>query len=311
MFVCCFVVCFAGGEDASGLPSLSGAASPAIDRTPKMYIGGAQKRPDGAYSLPVTSADGGAVLGQVGDGNRKDIRDAVAAAHKAAPGWGKRAAYNRSQICYYIAENLSARQAEFAARLAAMTGCSEEEGVAEVEASIDRLFTYAAWADKYGGNVQETPLYGVTMSIHEPTGVIGVVCPKKNPLLGFVSLVAPAVVRGNTVVVVPSEDHPLAATDLYQVLDTSDLPGGVINIVTGEGDVLAKTLSEHQDVDAMWYFGSAEGSFNVERLAAGNVKRTFVSYGHERDWFDKVQGEGEEFLREAVEVKNIWVPMGE
>ena len=133
-----------------------------------------------------------------------------------------------------------------------MTGCTQAEGLKEVEASIDRLFTYAAWADKYGGSVQETPLYGVTMAIHEPVGVIGMVCPKENPLLGFVSMVAPAVVRGNTVVVVPSEDHPLAATDLYQVLDTSDLPGGVINILTGEGDVLAKTLSEHQDVDSVW-----------------------------------------------------------
>lgn len=236
----------------------------------------------------------------------------------------------------------SAREAEFSDRLVAMTGCTQAEGLKEVEASIDRLFTYAAWADKYGGSVQETPLYGVTMAIHEPVGVIGMVCPKENPLLGFVSMVAPAVVRGNTVVVVPSEDHPLAATDLYQVLDTSDLPGGVINILTGEGDVLAKTLSEHQDVDSVWcvlvvvvvlrswvcgavsnvcacwparcfvcrYFGDAEGSYHVERASAGNVKRTFVSYGHKRDWFNKQQGEGEEFLRESVEVKNIWVPMG-
>jgi len=187
-----------------------------------------------------------------------------------------------------------------------MTGCSLDEGVREVEASISRLFTYAAYADKYGGEVQETPLYGVVTSVYEPLGVIGIACPNKHPLLGFVSLVAPAVVRGNTCVVVPSEDHPLSATDLYQVLDTSDLPDGVINIVTGETDVLTKTLAEHQHVDGMWYFGSASGSYHVERLSAGNLKCTMVNYGLERDWYDAAQGEGA-----ATEVKNIWVPMGE
>jgi aldehyde dehydrogenase (NAD+) len=237
-----------GGEQTSGG---SNAGLPAIDRTAKMYIGGSQKRPDGAYVLSIQTASG-EVLSQVGDGNRKDIRDAVEAAHKAAPGWGKRAAYNRSQILYYIAENLSARQSEFAERIATMTGVTHEEGMKEVTASIDRLFHYAAYADKYGGVIQETPLYGLTCAINEPAGVIGICCPETPSLLGFVSLVAPAVVRGNTVVVIPSEKHPLVATDLYQVLDTSDLPGGVINIVTGQTDVMAKTLVEHQHVDAMW-----------------------------------------------------------
>ena len=120
----------------------------------------------------------------------------------------------------------------------------------------------------------------------------------------------PAVVRGNAVVVVPSEKHPLCATDLYQVLDTSDLPGGVINIVTGQRDVLSRTLVEHQEVDSMWYFGDAKGSYHVEHASAKNMKRTFCDYGIPRDWFDKHQGEGHEFLHEAVEVKNIWIPMG-
>jgi len=295
-----------GGDDK--MPSLGDI--PAIDRTPKMYVGGAQKRPDHSYVRPVYAPDG-SIIAQVGDGNRKDIRDAVEAAHKAWPDWGKRAAYNRAQILYYIAENLNIREGEFADRIGAMTGKSREDSLREVEASISRLFTYAAYADKYGGEVQETPLYGVVNSVFEPVGVVGIACPEENPLLGFVSLVSPVVVRGNTCIVVPSQKHPLSATDLYQVLDTSDLPGGVINIVTGETDVLTKTLVEHQDVDSVWYFGSASGSYHVERLSAGNMKRTFVNYGHKRDWFDAAQGEGREFLREATEVKNIHIPMGE
>lgn len=283
---------------------------PQVDRTPKMYIGGVQKRPDNAYSMPVIAAASGEVLGHVGHGSRKDIRDAVEAAHKAAPGWGKRAAHNRAQVCFYIAENLAAREKEFIERIQEMTGGRASEAEQEVEASISRLFTYAAYADKYGGRVQETTLYGMTAQINEPVGVVGIACPKAFPLLGFVSLVAPAVVRGNTVVAIPSQDHPLAATDLYQVLDTSDLPGGVINIVTGDSDYVAKTLTEHQHVDAMWYFGGARGSEHVERISGGNMKRTFVDHGLQRDWLDRSQGEGEEFLIEASEVKNIWVPMG-
>eukprot|EP00501_MAST-03F_sp_TOSAG23-6_P002539 GSMAST32.ASY1.ANO1.2678.1 assembled CDS len=274
---------------------------PTIDRTPKMYIGGKQKRPDGCYVKPIYSFDGH-LLDQVGEGNRKDIRNAVEAARNAKPGWGKRAAHNRAQILYYIAENLNIRREEFGERIAHMT---------EVDAAIDRLFTYGAYADKYGGNVQETTLYGLTVSINEPVGVIGIICPDKQPLLSFVSLVAPAVVRGNTVVAVPSQKCPLAATDLYQVFDTSDLPGGVVNIVTGETDPLAKTLVEHQHVDAIWYHGSAEGSYHVERLSSGNMKRTVVNYGRDRDWFDEKQGAGESFLMDSTEVKTIWVPMGE
>jgi aldehyde dehydrogenase (NAD+) len=267
------------GTAEAALPShIPGDGKDSIDRTPKMYIGGKQKRPDANYSLPVYSASGG-LMGQVGDGNRKDVRDAVEAAHAASGGWGKRAAHDRAQIMFFIAENLHARFEEFSQRIASMTGCSVADGEREVEASISRLFTYAAWADKYGGSIQETPLYGLTACINEPVGVIGIACPEKNPLLSFISLVAPAVVRGNTVVAIPSEKHPLSATDLYQVLDTSDLPGGVINIVTGQTDVITKTLAMHQDVDAMWYFGSAKGSYHTELESARNMKRTFVSYG--------------------------------
>lgn len=292
-----------------GIPS--GDGLPSIDRTPKMYVGGKQARPDGQYSVPVLAADG-RVMGQVGNGNRKDVRNAVEAAHAVSGNWGKRSAHDRSQILFYIAENLSIRRQEFGGLIKDMTGCSEEDALGEVDASISRLFYYAAFSDKYGGRVQETTLYGLTAQINEPIGVIGIACPDEHPLLGFVSLVAPAVVRGNSVVALPSEKHPLSATTLYQVLDTSDLPGGVINILTGNSEHLTKNLVTHEDVEAMWYFrGDAEGSFHVENLSAGNMKRTFTDYGSARNWLDNMAGEGEEFLIEASQSKSIWVPMGE
>ncbi len=282
--------------------------APAIDRTAKLYIGGKQVRPDGNYSRAVLGPKG-QIVGYVGDGNRKDIRNAVEAAHKAR-GWADRTPHHRAQILYYIAENLAARADEFAGRLRAMTGVSKKAADREVEAGIRRLFTYAAWADKFGGTVQETTLHGFVVAYHDDLGVIGIACPDEAPLLAFVSLVAPAIARGNTVVVIPSESHPLAATDLYQVFDTSDLPGGVVNIVTGARDHLTRTLVEHDDVDAMWYFGDATGSREVEARSTGNMKRTWVSYGQARDWFDPAQGEGEVFLRQAVQVKNVWIPSG-
>jgi aldehyde dehydrogenase (NAD+) len=293
-----------------------------------MYIGGKQVRPDGAYTLTVlglgtprtergATRPAGAklkIVGQVGDGNRKDIRNAVEAAHaviEAKQGWAMRHGYNRSQILYFIAENLDARNAEFATRIVQMTGCTKKLGQAEVDAAVERLFTYAAWADKYGGNIQETTLRGITVAVNEPMGVIGIACPDEYPLLGFVSLMAPAIARGNTVVMIPSQRFPLSATDFYQVLDTSDVPGGVVNIVTGDRDHLTKTLVQHEDVDAVWYFGSAEGSYHVEDESTANMKRTWVGYGLPRDWMDREQGEGHEFLHEATQVKNIWVPTGE
>ncbi len=279
-----------------------------IDRTAKLYIGGAQKRPDGNYTRAVL-APSGARVGQAGDGNRKDIREAVEAAHKAK-NWAYYAPHNRAQILYYIAENLSARRDEFARRITMMTACETSLAEREVEAAIDRFFFWAAFADKSGGAVQETTLRGLVAAIHEPIGVIGIACPDARPLLAFTSLLAPAISRGNTVVCLPSPLYPLSATDLYQVFDTSDLPAGVVNIVTGERDHLVKTLVEHEDVDSLWYFGSAEGSRQVEARSASNMKRTWVNYGVERDWFDPDQGAGAEFMQESIQVKNIWAPSG-
>ncbi len=287
------------------------AASPlargeSVDRTAKLYIGGKQARPDSGYSIRVIGA-GNAIVGEVGEGNRKDIRNAVEAARGAAGSWSRVSGHGRGQILYYIAENLSARADEFAARLKSLTG---KDGRAEVEATIARLFTYGAWADKWDGQVHQTPIRGVTLAMHEPVGVIGIAADDAHPLLGFLSLVAPAIAAGNTVVAVPSERHPLAVTDFYQILETSDLPGGVVNIVTGHRDELAKTLADHDDVDAIWYRGSADGVRMCELASTGNMKQSWCE-AFARDLLKGEQGEGREYLRRATHVKNIWIPYGE
>ncbi|WP_286789526.1 aldehyde dehydrogenase family protein [Thioclava sp. UBA3469] len=276
-----------------------------IDRTAKLYVGGKQARPDSGYSYQVKG--GKAVVGLAGLGNRKDIRNAVEAAHKAK-GWGKATGHNRAQVLYYIGENLSARGAEFAARLESF-GASRKAAEAEVETAVERCFWYAAQADKFDGAVHATKSEFVTLAMNEPIGVMGLVAPTAQPLLGAISLVLPAIAMGNRVVLVPSQTHPLAATDLYQVLDTSDVPGGVVNIVTGPRDELAKTLAAHDGVDAMWYFGNAEGSQMVEAQSAGNLKQTWVEADDARDWGARA-GQGRLFLDRATQVKNIWVPYG-
>jgi aldehyde dehydrogenase (NAD+) len=283
-------------------------ALPPVDRTPKLYIGGKQARPDSGYALPVLDATGHRVA-EVGRGNRKDIRNAVEAAHQAEEGWARATAHSRAQVLYYFAENFSIRAREFITRLAALTGQEAPLAAAEVAAAVQRAFTYAAWADKYDGRVHATPFRNVTLAMNEPIGVLGLVAPDDAPLLGFLSLVLPAVAMGNTVVAVPGERWPLLATDLYQVFDTSDVPGGVINIVTGTRKELLPTLAAHDDVDGLWLFGSKPEVTEAEKLSAGNMKRTWCEWTP-RDWLDPRAGEGEEFLREATQVKNIWVPYG-
>lgn len=285
------------------------ASSDAIDRTAKNYVGGKQARPDGGYSYSVIGKSG-AVIGEAGIGNRKDIRNAVEAAAKA-DGWGGVTAHNRAQVLYYLGENLDARRAEFEALLIDSTGASAKAASAEFDATLRRIFYYAAQSDKFDGAVHSTKSRHVTLALNEPWGVMGIVCPDEMPLLSFVSLVLPAIAMGNRVVVVPSTRHPLVATNLYQVLDTSDVPGGAVNIVTGERDLLAKTLAEHDEVAALWYVGSAEGSAMVEKASCGNLKATWVNAGRARNWMDARQGQGRDYLRRATQVKNIWLPYGE
>ena len=282
--------------------------SPSLDRTPKLYIGGKQTRPDSGYSMTIKDVRGDEA-GLVGLGNRKDIRNAVEAAQKAQPGWSLATAHLRAQVLYYLGENLSARSAEFGERIHALTGAPPEDAAREVEAAISRVFTWAAWADKWEGDVHNTPFRNVTLAMKEPIGAMAIVCPEAPSLLGFLSAVLPPVALGNTVIAVPSERWPLLATDCYQLFDTSDLPGGVINIVTGKRDELAAVLAAHDDVDAMWYWGSGDGSATVEKLSAGNMKRTWVNHGKSLDWYGSA-AENEAFLREATQVKNIWIPYG-
>ncbi len=289
--------------DGAG-PIRSNDHSPPIDRTPKLYIAGKQARPDSGYALPVHD-DKGRVIGEVGRGNRKDIRNAVEAAH-AASSWARATAHNRAQVLYYIGENLSARAGEFASRLKQSSG---RAGRREVDAAIERCFSYAAWADKYDGAVHHTPLRNVTLAMPEPVGVIGIVAPDELPLLSFVSLVLPAIAMGNRVVACPAETAPLVITDLYQVFDTSDLPGGVVNIVTGLRRELLPTLAGHDDVDAIWVFGTQGQCAEAETVSAGNMKRTWTEWTV-RPWFAADAGEGPAFLRQATQVKNIWVPYG-
>lgn len=289
-------------EVAATVPSLG------IDRTAKMYIGGKQKRPDGGYSMTIKNPSG-QYIGEVSKGNRKDIRNAVEAAHGNKK-WAGLTGHSKAQILYYLAENLEIRKTEFVNRLVQMTGRVKKEAQAEVEASIDRLFTYAAYADKYDGRVHHTTHKNVTLAMPEALGVMAIVCPDDFPLLGFISTVIPAITMGNNVVVVPSEKYPFSATDLYQVLETSDMPGGTINIVTGNKDELADVLSKHDDVDGIWYFGSKEGSKMVELNAVENMKRTWTNYGKFTDWNNPETSVGEDLLRRASEIKNIWIPYG-
>src|SRR5579859_6905054 len=279
-----------------------------IDRTAKLFIGGKQVRPDSGYSLPVHAPDG-TLVGEVGEGNRKDIRNAVEAA-RAAQKWSQASTHNRAQVLFYLAENLAIRADEFARQLVIRNGAAEAAAHAEVEAAVARLFTYAAWADKFDGAVHTPPLRGVALAMHERLGVIGIACPDEAPLLGFVSLAAPALAMGNRVVVLPSAASPLTVTDFYQVAETSDVPAGVLNIVTGERGALLPALAKHDDVDAVWCFGNAANSTLVERESIGNLKRTFVDHGRQFDWFDR-SSEGRPFLRQAVQVKNIWIPYGD
>jgi aldehyde dehydrogenase (NAD+) len=282
-------------------------STPAIDRTVKLYIGGKQTRPDSGYSMEVHSADG-RLLGEASLGNRKDIRNAVEAARKAEA-WAKATSHNRAQILYYCAENLSQRRDEIIRGLTTVVGA--KQAAAELDLSVERIFSYAAWADKFDGAVHNPPFRNIAIAMNEPLGTIGIVCPTEAPLLGFLSLVLPAVAMGNTVVAVPSESYPLITADLYQLFDSSDVPGGVVNIVTGYASQLLKTLAEHDDVDAIWSFVDEAGAIAAKAMSVGNLKQVWTNEGRAIDWFNPKLAEGRWFLEHATQVKNIWVPYGE
>jgi aldehyde dehydrogenase (NAD+) len=296
-----------GAPTLGNLEASTDTSGPAIDRTVKLYIGGKQARPDSGYSMPVRATDG-RLLGEAPLGNRKDIRNAVEAARKA-DSWAKATAHNRAQVLYYCAENLAQRREAVARNLAAVVG--EEQAAKEVELGIERIFSYAAWADKFDGAVHNPPFRNIAIAMNEAIGTVGVICPHDAPLLGFLSLTMPLLAMGNTVIGVPSERYPLIAGDLYQVFDTSDLPAGAVNIVTGYVSQLLKTLAEHDDVDAIWCCGDDATVATAKAMSTGNLKQVWTNEGRAIDWFDGKQGEGRWFLEHAVQVKNIWVPYGE
>jgi aldehyde dehydrogenase (NAD+) len=256
-----------------------------------MYIGGKQARPDGGLSIEIGDQE-------VGRGNRKDIRNAVEAAINAQKGWSTTTPNLRAQILYYLAENLEAARDQVGATVA------EEE----FEAAVQNAFTFAAKADKYDGLVHPAPFKGVVYTQNEAIGVIAIVCGDDMPLAGLLATVTAAMAMGNAVVAIPSETNPLPAVELYRILDTSDVPGGVVNIVTGRHSELVSTLAEHDGVDSIWYFGEEFGA-DVERLSVGNLKQTWVKTGI--DWQTKPTKQPDLLLRHAMQVKNVWTPVGE
>jgi aldehyde dehydrogenase (NAD+) len=285
----------------------SAANGDSIDRTVKLYIGGKQVRPDSGYSFECRDPKG-KLLGEAPLGNRKDIRNAVEAASQAGQ-WSNSTAHNRAQVLYYLAENLSQRSQEISTRLAAVVG--KRQATRELNLATQRLFTYAAWTDKYEGSVHSPPFRNISVAMNEPLGTVGVICPEQAPLLGLLSLVLPLVAMGNRVVAVPSVAYPLIAGDLYQVFETSDLPGGVINLVTGRPAELMKVLAEHDDVAALWCYGETSLCAGAKRLSAGNLKQVWTNEGRQIDFFTERHGEGRWYLDHACQVKNIWVPYGE
>ncbi|HEY8302265.1 MAG TPA: aldehyde dehydrogenase family protein [Jatrophihabitans sp.] len=280
----------------------------AVRKTYKLYIGGAFPRSESGRSYPVSTPKG-ELLAHAAQASRKDVRDAVVAARKAFGGWSKATAYNRGQILYRIAEMLEGRRAQFADELAAAEGGSARAALALVDEAIDRWVYYAGWPDKYAQVAGSTnPVAGpyFTFSLPEPTGVVGVLAPQESALLGLVSVLAPVIATGNTAVVVTSQERPLPAVSLSEVLATSDLPGGVVNVLTGRTAELAPWLSAHRDVNAIDLTGAAPSERReLEIAAADNVKRVFVP--RESGWADDP---GTTRLAAFVETKTVWHPIG-
>lgn len=294
----------AGSVDTAPRPSRD-----RIDRTRKLWIGGAQKRPDGGYSLTVTDPAGTPVA-EVPRGNRKDVRNAVEAAARARAGWGGSNGHLRAQILYFLAENLSVRGDEFAHELIRCAGADESDARAEVEAAVRTLFTYAAWADKHDGRVHSTPFRNVTFAMNEPVGTVAIRCADRAPLAGVAGPLAAALSQGNVAVVVLPERFPVPGLDLVQVMETSDIPSGAVNIISGIHREVIPTLAAHDDVDQVWDFVADGLSGETERLSAGNLKRVWVDREGAVNWRAPSGRDGELLLRKGTRVKNIWVPYG-
>ena len=290
------------------LPSRTSGDRLRVRKTYKLYIGGAFPRSESGRSYPVASPVG-ELLAHAAQASRKDVRDAVVAARKAFPGWAGATAYNRGQVLYRIAELLDGRREQFAAEVRAAEGGSAAAAVATVEQAIDRWVWYAGWADKYAQVTgSANPVAGpyFNFSLPEPTGVVGALAPQESSLLGLVSVVAPIITTGNTTVIVASRERPLPAVSLTEVLATSDLPGGVVNLLTGFPAELAPWLASHRDVNAIDLTGVDPADRPaLQRAAADNVKRVFAPA--DEDW---QPDPGTARLAAFVETKTVWHPVG-
>jgi len=279
-----------------------------VRRTAKLFIGGEFPRSESGRSYPVHDSKG-RLLAQAAQASRKDVRDSVVAARKAQPGWAKATAYNRGQVLYRVAEMLEGRREQFAAEVSAAEGIGTGKALSTVDDAIDRWVWYAGWTDKYAQVVgSSNPVAGpyFNFSLPEPTGVVGVLAPQESSLLGLISVVAPVIATGNAAVVVASEERPLPAISLAEVLATSDLPGGVVNLLTGRTAELAPWLASHRDVNAVDLTGvAAEARPPLQQAAADNVKRVYLPSSD--DW---TGDPGTSRLAAFVETKTVWHPIG-
>lgn len=288
-----------------------GSESPRLNvlKTYKLYIGGAYPRTESGRYFTLADRKGQPIANMC-RGSRKDFRDAVSAARKAVGGWASRAAYNRSQILYRIAEMLEGRSAQFVAELQ-LTGASPEQARQEVAATVDRLVHYAGWCDKYQqifSSVNPVASSHFNFSLPEPTGVVAAFAPEENGLIGLVSVIAPAIAGGNAIVVLASDQHPLTAITFAEVLGTSDLPGGVVNILTGHRSELVGHFSTHMDVNAMVYTGAdQEHITTIQQNATSNVKRVVVR--QEKDWLSE-EAQSPYAILDTQEIKTTWHPVG-
>jgi acyl-CoA reductase-like NAD-dependent aldehyde dehydrogenase len=280
-----------------------------VRKTYKLFIGGGFPRSESGRSYPIADHDGG-FMANVAQASRKDLRDAVVAARKAQPGWAGATAYNRGQVLYRIAEMLEGRRAQFVAEVAAAEGGSAKSAQDQVSASIDRWVWYAGWTDKLAQVLgAANPVAGpyFNFSVPEPTGVVGVIAPPSSSLLGLVSVLAPVIVSGNTAVVIASSERPLPAVTFTEVLATSDLPGGVVNLLTGDVAELSPWLASHQDVDALDLAGAGDLAADLERSAADTVKRVLRPDAADPDW---AAAPDMSRMTAFLETKTVWHPVG-
>lgn len=286
-----------------------GTSPNTIDKTLKFYVAGKQTRPDSGHSEAVYNADG-SLGAMVGVGNRKDLRNCVSAALKASA-WTQQSAHGRAQVMYYLAENLAQTQPLWLNLLTSVCGYSKEQAEKEFDGALSVLFSYAAWADKYDGAVHNAPYRGVTLALPEAMGVMGLVAPDQQPLISTLALIAPAIAMGNRVVLLASNQYPSIALELISVLETSDIPAGVVNIMAGPKAALSQQLAGHGEVDALWCWADNSINASVEQTSSMDLKRTWCHAEFDRDWLDPMQSEGIEFLHQATQTKNIWAPYGD